>query len=57
MQPTSHQFPEIDELAGEVIACNDELDAEITDLSDTITQYQANKLKLAEAMRRRKDDP
>ena len=56
MQPTSHQFPEIDELAGEVIACNDELDAEITDLSDTITQWQANKLKLAEAMRRRKGD-
>lgn len=56
MQPTSPQFPEIDELAGEVKACNDELDAEITDLSDTITQFQARSLLLAEQMRRRKGD-
>lgn len=57
MQPTSRQFPDIDELAGEVIACNEELEAEITDLSDTITQVQAMRLKMAEQMRRRKDDP
>jgi len=33
-----------------------ELDSECVDLADTITQWQAAKLKLAEQMRRRKDD-
>jgi hypothetical protein len=56
MLPTSLHFPEIEELAGQVQACTDELESEITDLSDTITQWQAMKLKMAEQMRRRKGD-
>jgi len=56
MQPTSLQFPDIDELAAELAAGNDALDAEIVDLSDTITQWQAAKLKLAELIKASKGD-
>lgn len=54
-------FPAIDrarllELQEEADAQDDELTREVVDLADTITQWQAHKLKLAEAMRRRKDD-
>lgn len=60
MRQTSREFPEIEaellDLRQEVRQCNQELEQEAIDLSDTITQVQAMKLRLAEQMRRRKDD-
>lgn len=47
----------LDELKAEAIAAADEIEAECIDLADTITQWQANKLKQQEQKRRRSDDP
>lgn len=49
--------PDLANLRAEIDSCKRELEQEVIDLSDTITQWQAAKMKLAEQMRRRKDDP
>lgn len=54
-------FPKIDsklleKLKEEADAITDAVESECVDLADTITQWQAQKLKLAEARKRRRDD-
>jgi len=46
----------LDNLRAEADAADEELDREVVDLADTITQWQAHRLKLSEEKRRRRTD-
>jgi len=46
----------LDNLRAEADAADEELDREVVDLADTITQWQAHRLKLNEEKRRRRTD-
>jgi len=46
----------LDNLRAEADASDEALDREVIDLADTITQWQAHRLKLSEARQRRLTD-
>lgn len=46
----------LDNLRAEADAADEALDREVVDLADTITQWQAHRLKLNEEKRRRRTD-